>query len=168
MHLEGFPEIPAEWRNDKLAAKWDKIRRVRRVVTGALEVERAAKRIGSSLEAAPDVYVADASLQEAFRGVDLAEVAITSAARLIGGRGARRRLHPAGGARRRRGGETRTGPKVRTLLAHPARRGHRPGVSGPVAARRRRSTRVRLTPALNRSKARRRNHASDCSLHSVL
>ena len=32
---------------------------VRRVVTGALEIERADKRIGSSLEAAPFVYVSD-------------------------------------------------------------------------------------------------------------
>ena len=36
-----------------LAEKWRKVRQVRRVVTGALELERADKRIGSSLEAAP-------------------------------------------------------------------------------------------------------------------
>jgi len=35
---------------------------VRRVVTGALELERAAKRIGASLEAAPLVFVSDADL----------------------------------------------------------------------------------------------------------
>jgi isoleucyl-tRNA synthetase len=56
---------------------------VRRVVTGALELERAAKRIGSSLEAAPDVYVANKDKLRALEGVDLAEVSITSAARLI-------------------------------------------------------------------------------------
>ena len=51
MHLELFPEVPANWRDDKLADKWRKVRTVRRVVTGALEIERAQKRIGSWLEA---------------------------------------------------------------------------------------------------------------------
>ena len=54
VHLELFPEVPAAWRNEALAEKWRKVRNVRRVVTGALEIERAAKRIGSSLEAASD------------------------------------------------------------------------------------------------------------------
>ncbi len=60
VHLQDFPETPKTWRNDELAAKWSSIRRVRRVVTGALEVERTAKVIGASLEAAPTVYVSDA------------------------------------------------------------------------------------------------------------
>ncbi len=54
VHLEPFPQVPPSWRNDALAEKWRKVRAVRRVVTGALEIERAQKRIGSSLEAAPD------------------------------------------------------------------------------------------------------------------
>ncbi len=62
VHLEQFPTMPAEWKNEALAEKWKKIRAVRRVVTGALEIERSDKRIGSSLEAAPVVYVADAEL----------------------------------------------------------------------------------------------------------
>ncbi len=78
VHLQLFPEVPADWRDDALEAKWAKIRRVRRVVTGALEVERAAKRIGSSLEAAPMVHVTDAELMAALAGIDLSEVAITS------------------------------------------------------------------------------------------
>jgi isoleucyl-tRNA synthetase len=82
VHLELFPEIPANWRDEALADKWRKIRTVRRVVTGALELERAAKRIGSSLEAAPQVYVSDPDLFEALVDIDLAEVCITSAATL--------------------------------------------------------------------------------------
>ena len=85
VHLELFPTFPAEWRDDALAETWDKIRRVRRVVTGALEIERANKKIGSSLEAAPDVYVTDAALSAAIKTVDLAEIAITSAATLKSG-----------------------------------------------------------------------------------
>src|SRR5215469_1568876 len=57
VHLQLFPEIPAGWRNDALGAKWEKIWAVRRVITGALEVERREKRIGSSLEAAPEIYI---------------------------------------------------------------------------------------------------------------
>ena len=68
VHLTLFPEGFDRFRDDALAAKWEIIRDVRRVVTGALEVERAAKRIGSSLEASPMVYVSDKSdLQHAVR-----------------------------------------------------------------------------------------------------
>jgi isoleucyl-tRNA synthetase len=87
VHLQLFPEVPGEWRNDALAEKWRKVRLVRRVVTGALEVERVAKRIGSSLEAAPVAYVVDASLRDALNGVDLAEVCITSDAKVEPGEG---------------------------------------------------------------------------------
>ncbi|MGI9510801.1 MAG: class I tRNA ligase family protein, partial [Geminicoccaceae bacterium] len=84
VHLRLFPEVPAAWRNDELAAKWQKIRRVRRVITGALEVERREKRIGSSLEAAPKVYVseADAAL---LAEIDGAELTITSGIEVISG-----------------------------------------------------------------------------------
>jgi isoleucyl-tRNA synthetase len=78
VHLEQFGAIPAEWRDEALAAKWEKVRKVRRVVTGALELERAAKRIGSSLEAAPVVHVSDPELRAAIEGLDMAEIAITS------------------------------------------------------------------------------------------
>jgi isoleucyl-tRNA synthetase len=79
VHLELFPEVPAAWRDDKLADKWRKVRTVRRVITGALEIERAQKRIGSSLEAHPIVLITDEDLFEAVLDVDLAEVCITSA-----------------------------------------------------------------------------------------
>jgi isoleucyl-tRNA synthetase len=83
VHLEIFPEVPASWRDDKLAEQWRKIRTVRRVVTGALEIERANKKIGSSLEAHPVVHVANEELFEAVVDADLAEVCITSAATLV-------------------------------------------------------------------------------------
>jgi isoleucyl-tRNA synthetase len=87
VHLELFPTVPTSWRDDVLAEKWRKVRLVRRVVTGALEIERAGKRIGSSLEAAPLVYVADIDLFAALLDIDLAEVCITSAATLVEGDG---------------------------------------------------------------------------------
>ncbi|MGD1877908.1 MAG: isoleucine--tRNA ligase [Kiloniellaceae bacterium] len=78
VHLRTFPQVPAGWRDDALAAKWAKVRDVRRVVTGALEVERAAKRIRSSLEASPVVHIGQPELMEAVASVDFADVAITS------------------------------------------------------------------------------------------
>ena len=87
VHLELFPALPDAWHDQALAEKWRKVRLVRRVVTGALEIEREGKRIGSSLEAAPVVYVSDPDLFAAMLDVDLAEVAITSAATLVEGEG---------------------------------------------------------------------------------
>src|SRR4029078_5374842 len=78
VHLTLFPEGVDKFRNDALAAKGEIIRNVRRVVTGALEVERAAKRIGSSLEASPLVYVSDKNISNTLFDVDLAEICIPS------------------------------------------------------------------------------------------
>jgi isoleucyl-tRNA synthetase len=78
VHLTLFPEGFEQYRDDRLAAKWERIRDVRRVVTGALELARAAKNIGSSLEASPIIYVADRALLATLFDVDLAEVCITS------------------------------------------------------------------------------------------
>ncbi len=87
VHLEPFPQVPSSWRDDGLAEKWRKLRNVRRVVTGALELERAAKRIGSSLEAHPIVHIADPDLFAAVVDADLAELCITSGAALVEGEG---------------------------------------------------------------------------------
>jgi isoleucyl-tRNA synthetase len=87
VHLEQFPEVPASWRDEALAEKWRKVRQVRRVVTGALELARADKKIGSSLEAAPVIHIADPALIAALDGVDMAEVAITSAVEVKAGEG---------------------------------------------------------------------------------
>jgi len=83
VHKRQFPDVPAAWLNGELAEKWAKIRKVRRVVTGALEIERREKRIGSSLESAPDIYVSDADLYVALHGQDAAEIAITSQANVL-------------------------------------------------------------------------------------
>ncbi|MFZ1682020.1 MAG: isoleucine--tRNA ligase, partial [Rhizobiaceae bacterium] len=57
------------------------------VVTGALELERAAKRIGSSLEAAPVVHIDDDALMATLGGIDPAEIFITSGTELRRGAG---------------------------------------------------------------------------------
>ena len=78
VHLQDFPETPAEWRDDVLAARAEKVRAVRRVVTGALEEQRTAKVIGSSLEAAPTVYLAPEYAEVITNPETFADLCITS------------------------------------------------------------------------------------------
>jgi isoleucyl-tRNA synthetase len=85
VHLELFPEVSNSWRNDALAEEWEQIKRVRRVVTGALEIERANKRIGSALEASPQVFIDDPQLLSALEGIDFAEICITSGIDIVEG-----------------------------------------------------------------------------------
>ena len=85
VHLEVFPEVSKSWRNDALAEEWESIKRVRRVVTGALEIERANKRIGSALEASPQVFIDNPQLLSALEGIDFAEICITSGIEIVEG-----------------------------------------------------------------------------------
>ncbi len=78
IHLEQFPAIPAAWRDDQLARTWETIRMLRLAVTGAIEIARAEKQIGSSLEAAPRVYLSNPEHVKALEDIDFAEVCITS------------------------------------------------------------------------------------------
>jgi isoleucyl-tRNA synthetase len=78
VHLQDFPETPAAWRDDALAAKWSKVRAARRVVNGALEIARRDKVIGASLEAAPVLYIADPEVAAAVKSVEMADLCITS------------------------------------------------------------------------------------------
>ncbi|WP_295313192.1 isoleucine--tRNA ligase [Roseobacter sp.] len=78
VHLQDFPETPAEWQDADLARKWSGIRSARRVVTAALEIERTNKVIGASLEAAPVVYIADDALRGAVTDLPFQDICITS------------------------------------------------------------------------------------------
>jgi isoleucyl-tRNA synthetase len=85
VHLRQFPEIPAAWKDPALGQKWSRVRALRHVVTGALELERREKRIGASLEAAPHIHVSDRALLDSMQGLDINEIAITSGAVLVEG-----------------------------------------------------------------------------------
>ena len=84
VHLKDFDEAPEGWLDEELATKWEAIRQVRRVVTGAIEVERTAKNIGASLEAAPVVYVQDAATRKIVESIDFADMCITSDLQISG------------------------------------------------------------------------------------
>ncbi len=77
VHLRTFPDADAGWDNAVLAEKWNKVRNLRRAVTGALEVARANKVIGASLQAHPQVFAAEI-YRQACEGIDPAELCITS------------------------------------------------------------------------------------------
>ncbi len=78
VHEQQFFDVQTDWKNDTLAAKWEIIRKIRRVVTGALEIERREKRIGSSLEAAPKLYINNADWRTTLTGLNMADICITS------------------------------------------------------------------------------------------
>ena len=124
VHLRVFPALPEDWRDDALAERMERTRAVRRVVTKALEQARAAKEIGSSLEAAPTVFVHERYRDAlAYEDDDCATLFITSDAtdRAVARRARPRQSRdPAGGARGRRAIRAGGAREVRALLAAPA------------------------------------------------
>lgn len=85
--LREFPATPESWRDDLTADRWRKVEQVTRVVTGALEIERREKRMGSALEARPVVHIQNPVWLSAFDDLDPAEVFRTSQASLVLGEG---------------------------------------------------------------------------------
>ncbi|MGR3571856.1 isoleucine--tRNA ligase [Brevirhabdus sp.] len=78
VHLTDMPATPDAWRDDALAERAQKLRAVRRVVTGALEEKRRDKTIGSSLEAAPVVHLSEDLAQLITNPDTFADLCITS------------------------------------------------------------------------------------------
>ncbi|SMX49161.1 isoleucine--tRNA ligase [Maliponia aquimaris] len=78
VHLQDIPDTPKDWLDEPLSAKWQMVRRARRAVTAALEVQRTDKVIGASLEAAPVVHVRDPEMLKALKAVAFEDVCITS------------------------------------------------------------------------------------------
>jgi isoleucyl-tRNA synthetase len=86
VHLQLFADVGDDWANEPLLVKWARLRALRRVVTGALEIARRDKVIGASLEAAPTLFVEDAEDARLFDDMGLAEIAITSDAKIVHGK----------------------------------------------------------------------------------
>ncbi len=82
IHTQRFPEMPRLWNNPSIAAKWEDLRNIRKVLTGALELERAAKTIGSSLQASVIMYVC-AEWSDRLDQIDWAELAIASQLQIV-------------------------------------------------------------------------------------
>jgi isoleucyl-tRNA synthetase len=82
IHLHRFPKVPKAWRNEALKQKWDEIRAIRRVVTGAMELARHEKKIGSSLQAHPHIYLKPEQ-KFLLESVDFSEISISSSVKLV-------------------------------------------------------------------------------------
>ena len=80
VHAQVFPEPLALPADPALLARWERLMRLREDVMKALEEARAAKKIGSSLEARVDLWLAKDETREFLRsfGDDLRFIFITS------------------------------------------------------------------------------------------
>jgi isoleucyl-tRNA synthetase len=87
IHLKVIPEDPADWADTGALSRMEHLRALRRVVTGALELKRRDKTIGSSLEAAPVVWLVNDGIRSAIGQEDLADLCITSGLDLRNGAG---------------------------------------------------------------------------------
>ncbi len=81
IHLRTFSPLNVQL-DTALLERWADVQKVRDVVLAALEPARASKEIGSSLEASPEIYVSG-KYAEAVAGLNLAELCITSAAKVV-------------------------------------------------------------------------------------
>ncbi|HCU07222.1 MAG TPA: isoleucine--tRNA ligase [Holosporales bacterium] len=82
IHEQEFLSIPDAWNNKELDEYWKTIRHLRKAITGALEVERNAKTIGSSLQAHAFIYVTP-DISKILKSLDLCELSIVSQATLM-------------------------------------------------------------------------------------
>ena len=81
IHLEQFSNIPSEWSNKDLNAKWTELLKIRDKCNSSIEIKRASKEIGSSLEANLEITLSD-KLIKFTEGVDFSELCITSGAKI--------------------------------------------------------------------------------------
>jgi len=77
IHLEDFIKTPENYKNLSINENWLIIKQLRKVITGALEIKRSDKIIGSSLEAHVDVYL-EKSIMEKLKNYQIDEISIIS------------------------------------------------------------------------------------------
>ena len=78
IHNQDFPTVNDNWKNTELSIKWENLKLIRRVVNGAIEIERKNKLIGSSLEAAVEIYFQDIDSTSNIIVSDLENICIVS------------------------------------------------------------------------------------------
>ncbi len=118
VHLQLFPDLPSDWRDDRLAAKWETIRAIRRRITVPIEEARAAKTLGASLAASVTLPLAPDEA-DLLSPSEWEEIAIVSAVRSVAGSADDlAAVMPAPGTKCVRC--WRVLPEVGTVAAHPA------------------------------------------------
>ena len=81
IHLEKFPVIPSNWNNQDLNNKWIELIKIRDKCNSSIELKRASKEIGSSLETNLKILLND-KLLKLSKGTDFSELCITSGAKI--------------------------------------------------------------------------------------
>ena len=81
IHLEKFPVIPTKWNNKDLHDKWAELIKIREECNSSIELKRASKEIGSSLEANLIISLNN-NLIDLAKGMDFSELCITSGAKI--------------------------------------------------------------------------------------
>jgi isoleucyl-tRNA synthetase len=118
VHLQLFPDLPEEWRDEALAETWETIRAIRRRITVPIEEARRANTLGSSLQAAVVLPLAPDEA-ELLSPAEWEEIAIVSSVRQVAGNvDDLATVTPAPGAKCVRC--WRVLPEVGTVAAHPA------------------------------------------------
>ncbi|WP_440653063.1 isoleucine--tRNA ligase [Candidatus Pelagibacter sp. HIMB1542] len=79
IHLENFLTFPKSFHNEKLNQKWIELIKIRNLCNVSIEEKRAAKVIGSSLEAEIKIHL-DQNLESITKDIDFSELCITSKA----------------------------------------------------------------------------------------
>jgi len=77
IHETFYPEIPQNWKDDRLDKKWKELSQIKQEVNIAIEEKRSSKEIGSSLEADVLIYVNEKEFK-LLEKLDLEEYFITS------------------------------------------------------------------------------------------
>jgi len=81
IHLENFSKIPPQWNNKDLENKWNELIKIREICNSSIELKRAAKEIGSSLETNLIINLNEKMIKLA-KDVDFSELCITSDAKI--------------------------------------------------------------------------------------
>tara|TARA_Y100000590_G_C15708449_1_gene1009475 strand:- start:1169 stop:2671 length:1503 start_codon:yes stop_codon:yes gene_type:complete len=82
IHLEDFYKINDSFNNENINQKWQIIKNIRKVITGAIEIQRLNKVIRSSLEASIKLFVSSSIISK-INNVSLSEISITSDVKII-------------------------------------------------------------------------------------
>ena len=82
VHLRTYPKPDKKWGDKYIGEKWKEILKIRKEVTGHIEVEREEKNIGSSLDASVEIRVSKKS-KDYLEDVNLNDLFIVSSAKIV-------------------------------------------------------------------------------------
>lgn len=77
VHLHEFETHDLSWSNEALEEKFENLRSFRKIITGALEIKRAEKFIGSSLQAHVEIFTNEKN-QELLSSINIEDFCIVS------------------------------------------------------------------------------------------